>query len=85
MKEGPLLWNKILSWPDSKTENLLSFQPGFNLSYGNFDIGAFAENLFDYNLKTSESLTDFSNKTYSGHLQYTHQFKNTSGFWKQDV
>src|SRR6056297_3218016 len=60
-------------------QNLLSFQPGFNLSYGNFDIGAFAENLFDYNLKTSESLTDFSNKTYSGHLQYTHQFKNTSG------
>ncbi|RRQ50040.1 type IX secretion system membrane protein PorP/SprF [Maribacter algicola] len=60
-------------------QNLLSFQPGFNLSYGNFDIGAFAENLFDYNLKTSESLTDFSQKTYSGHLQYTHQFKNTSG------
>ena len=60
-------------------QNLLSFQPGFNLSYGNFDIGAFAENLFDYNLKTSESLTDFSEKTYSGHLQYTHQFKNTSG------
>lgn len=60
-------------------QNLLSFQPGFNLSYGNFDIGAFAENLFDYNLKTSESLTDFSNKTYSGHLQYTHQFKNSSG------
>ncbi len=60
-------------------QNLISFQPGFNLSYGNFDIGAFAENLFDYNLKTSESLTDFSNKTYSGHLQYTHQFKNSSG------
>lgn len=60
-------------------QNLLSFQPGFNLSYGNFDIGAFAENLFDYNLKTSESLTDFSQKTYSGHLQYTHQFKNSSG------
>ena len=60
-------------------QNLLSFQPGFNLSYGNFDIGAFAENLFDYNLKTSESLTDFSEKTYSGHLQYTHQFKNSSG------
>ncbi|ASV30211.1 PorP/SprF family type IX secretion system membrane protein [Maribacter cobaltidurans] len=60
-------------------QNLLSFQPGFNLSYGNFDIGAFAENLFDYNLKTSKSLTDFSEKTYSGHLQYTHQFKNTSG------
>ncbi|WP_047246877.1 PorP/SprF family type IX secretion system membrane protein [Maribacter thermophilus] len=60
-------------------QNLLSFQPGFNLSYGNFDIGVFAENLFDYNLKTSESLTEFADKTYSGHLQYTHQFNKSSG------
>ncbi|MBQ4913396.1 PorP/SprF family type IX secretion system membrane protein [Maribacter sp. MMG018] len=60
-------------------QNLLSFQPGFNLSYGNFDVGVFAENLFDYNLKTSESLTEFSDKTYSGHLQYTHQFNKSSG------
>jgi ribosomal protein S6 len=39
----------------------------------------FAENLFDYNLKTSESLTDFSEKTYSGHLQYTYPFENGAG------
>ena len=59
--------------------NLIQFQPGFNLSFGKFDVGAYAENLFDYNLKTSKFLTDFSEKTYSGHLQYTHQFKNESG------
>lgn len=59
--------------------NLLSFQPGFNLSYGKFDFGLFAENLFDYNLKTSESVTDFSEKTFSGHLQYTHEFENAEG------
>ncbi|MBT8209683.1 MAG: PorP/SprF family type IX secretion system membrane protein, partial [Eudoraea sp.] len=59
--------------------SLLSFQPGFNLSYGNWDIGMFAENLFDYNLKTNESLTEFKDKTYSGHLQYTHQFENDAG------
>lgn len=59
--------------------SLLSFQPGFNLSYGQFDFGMFAENLFDYNLKTSESITEFKDKTFSGHLQYTHQLKNTSG------
>ena len=59
--------------------SLLSFQPGFNLSYGKFDFGLFAENLFDYNLKTSESVSDFQDKTYSGHLQYTHQFENASG------
>ncbi len=54
--------------------NLISFQPGFNLSYGKFDFGLFAENLFDYNLKTSESVTEFGDKTYSGHIQYTHEF-----------
>ena len=59
--------------------NLLSFQPGFNISYGQFDFGVFAENLFDYNLKTSESITPFNDKTFSGHLQYTHEFDKTSG------
>ena len=59
--------------------NLLSFQPGFNISYGKFDFGLFAENLFDYNLKTSESVTPFKDKTFSGHLQYTHEFENTTG------
>ncbi len=59
--------------------NLLSFQPGFNISYGKFDFGLFAENLFDYNIKTSESITDFKDKTFSGHLQYTHEFENASG------
>lgn len=60
-------------------QNLISFQPGFNLSYGKFDVGVFAENLFDYNIKTSESLTAFKDKTFSGHLQYTHQFENQTG------
>ena len=64
-------------------QNLLSVQPGLNLSYGNFDVGVFAENLFDYNLKTSESLTEFKDKTFSGHLQYTHQFKNQSGIFEE--
>lgn len=59
--------------------NVLSFQPGFNLSYGRFDFGAFAENLLDYNLKTSKQLTDFGNKTYSAHLQYTQSFTNGPG------
>ena len=62
--------------------SLITFQPGFNLSYGQFDFGAFAENLFDYNLKTSESITDFNEKTFSGHLQYTHQFKNSNGIFE---
>ncbi|MEO0526783.1 MAG: type IX secretion system membrane protein PorP/SprF [Bacteroidota bacterium] len=59
--------------------NLLTFQPGFNLSYGKFDFGVLAENLFDYNIKTSESLTSFNEKTFSGHLQYTYDFDNGAG------
>ena len=66
-----------------ESSSLVSFQPGFNFSFGNFDIGGFAENLFDYNLKTSESVTDFAEKTYSGHLQYTHQFKNGVGIMER--
>lgn len=62
-----------------ESSSLVSFQPGFNFSLGRFDIGGFAENLFDYNLKTSESVTDFNEKTYSGHLQYAHQFENGRG------
>ncbi len=59
--------------------NVLSFQPGFNISFGRIDFGAFAENLLDYNLKTNEQLTDFSDKTYSAHLQYTHPFEGNGG------
>ena len=66
-----------------ESSSLISFQPGFNISFGQFDIGGFAENLFDYNLKNSESVTDFNEKTYSGHLQYTHQFKNAAGILEQ--
>jgi len=59
--------------------SLLAVQPGFNFAFGNFDIGAYAENLFDYNLKTSKSLTSFSEKTFSAHLQYTKQLEKSSG------
>ena len=72
IEDDPLL----NSFQDS---NLLSFQPGFNISYDNFDFGVFAENLIDYNIKTSEMATEFNDKTYSAHLQYTHQFKNGNG------
>lgn len=65
-----------------QNSNLLSFQPGINLSYGKFDIGVFAENLFDYNLRTNTSITAFADKTFSGHLQYTHQFENDASIFQ---
>ena len=63
--------------------SIIAFQPGLNLSIGQFDIGVFAENLMDYNLKTGDMLTDFSEKTFSGHLQYTYEFENASGIFEE--
>ncbi len=63
--------------------SLLTFQPGFNLSYGAFDFGVYAENLIDYNLKTSEAITEFQDKTFSGHLQYTYGFKKDKGIFEE--
>lgn len=62
--------------------SMLSFQPGVNLSLGSFDVGLYAENLFDYNLKTSSSLTEFSEKTYTGHLMYTRKFEQPDGLFE---
>ena len=76
-RANPIELDPLLSgFQDS---SLLSFQPGFNISYAQFDFGVFAENLFDYNLKTNESITEFEDKTFSAHLQYTYQFENNSG------
>ncbi|NKI31228.1 PorP/SprF family type IX secretion system membrane protein [Croceivirga thetidis] len=65
-----------------ESTSLFSFQPGFNISYKNFDFGVFAENLFDYNIKTSESVTEFNAKTFSAHLQYTHLFSGGYGLFE---
>lgn len=53
--------------------------PGINLSVGKFDLGVYAENLFDYNFNQSRAVTDFSNKIYSGHLGVNHPFLNATG------
>ncbi len=76
-RANPIEIDPFLS--DFDDSSLLSFQPGFNLSYDKFDFGMFAENLFDYNLKTSKTVTEFKDKTFSGHLQYTHAFENQAG------
>ncbi len=76
-RANPIEIDPFLS--DFDDSSLLSFQPGFNISYDKFDFGVFAENLFDYNLKSNETVTEFKDKTFSGHLQYTHSFENQSG------
>jgi type IX secretion system PorP/SprF family membrane protein len=62
--------------------SIVAFQPGINVSFGSFDVGLFAENLFDFNLKTGESLTEFKEKSFSGHLQYTRNFEFADGIFK---
>lgn len=64
---------------DLENGSLLTFQPGINLSIGSFDVGLYAEDAFDYNFKTSESLTEFEDKTFTAHLMYTNRFKNGVG------
>src|SRR5690606_3729926 len=64
---------------DLQTGSLLTFQPGINLSIGSFDVGLYAEDAFDYNFKTSESLTEFEDKTFTAHLMYTNRFENGVG------
>lgn len=64
---------------DLKQSSIIMVQPGINISFGKFDFGLFAENLFDMSLATGESLTAFGEKTFSGHIQYTHNFEYFRG------
>ena len=62
--------------------SIIAFQPGLNLAVGPVDIGVFAENLMDFNLKSGGMLTEFSEKTFSGHLQYTQEFEQGGGVFE---
>ncbi|WP_224490340.1 PorP/SprF family type IX secretion system membrane protein [Robertkochia flava] len=64
---------------ENQDDFLWIFMPGINLSIGGVDIGVYAENLFDYNLNESRSVTGFDHKIYSAQLGYTHEFKNAIG------
>ncbi|QTE21491.1 PorP/SprF family type IX secretion system membrane protein [Polaribacter cellanae] len=80
--------NKILvNNPDPFLANfqerpLINFQPAVNLTLGSFDVGIFLENLIDYDLKAYEFITEFPDKTFSGHLMYTKQFTSETGMFK---
>nr|WP_299069314.1 type IX secretion system membrane protein PorP/SprF [uncultured Allomuricauda sp.] len=67
---------------DASQNSIISFQPGLNLSLGKFDFGVFAQNLVDYNMRSGKSLTDFNEKTFSGHIQFAHEFKNGAGIFE---
>ncbi|GLU44313.1 type IX secretion system membrane protein PorP/SprF [Allomuricauda sp. NBRC 101325] len=67
---------------DTPESSIISLQPGINLSLGKFDVGVFAQNLVDYNIKSGKSLTTLDQKTFSGHLQYTHTLENGRGIFE---
>lgn len=56
-----------------RNNSLLSIKPGFNISYKQFDFGFYAENFVDYDFKSNKMATDYADKTYSGHIMYTHK------------
>lgn len=66
---------------DNTDDFLLVFMPGLNVSIKNFDIGVYAENLFDYNFNDSNTLTDFSKKIFSGQLGYTKELEYANGMF----
>ena len=58
---------------EMQNNSLLSIKPGINLSYKDFDIGFYAENFVDYDFRSNGMAKDFANKTYSGHVFYSHK------------
>ena len=66
---------------EAKLENKIAIQPGITFSYGNFDVGIYAEDLIRYSQTTNEFLTSFNTKTVKTSLQYTHAFMTKSGLF----
>ena len=76
--------NILSQVPDQVPSNfqdipIVNFQPAVTLSYENIDVGLFFENLADFNLKKSEFVTGFADKTISAHAGYTMNFDNSRG------
>ncbi|MFD2550709.1 PorP/SprF family type IX secretion system membrane protein [Bizionia sediminis] len=65
-----------------RSTSLVTIKPGINLSFKQFDLGFYAENLVDYDFKTSKMASQYINKTYSAQLQYTHDFFGATGLFE---
>ncbi len=56
--------------------SILSFHPGINLNYKDFDFGLYAENLVKYNFISDGYLNYLSDVTYYAHAMHTLAFEN---------
>jgi type IX secretion system PorP/SprF family membrane protein len=61
--------------------SVLTLKPGINVTWGSFDVGVYAENLVDYDFKSSSMIEEYSNKTFSGHVMYHHYLKSQKGIF----
>ncbi len=59
--------------PQLRTTNdfIFQFAPGVQFSYGGFSVGFASENMFSYNVSTSQKLPESGNKIYMGMATYS--------------
>lgn len=62
--------------------SVINVQPAITYANENFGVGVFFENLVDYNMKKSEMITSFSEKTISLHAMYTYGIDSFRGFFE---
>ena len=66
-----------------RNNSVLTLKPGINFSWGSFDLGVYAENMVDYDFKSSEMIKEYSEKTYTSHVVYNHQMLNQEGLFEE--
>ncbi len=65
-----------------RNQSVLTLNPGLNLTWGSFDFGVAVDNAVDYNFKSSETIKEFSEKSFSSHLMYHHQMLAQEGLFE---
>lgn len=67
---------------EASKQSQIAVQPGVALSLGRFDIALYGRELIKYNQTTNELVTGFEARNLQAALQYTHEFKATSGLFE---
>ncbi|NER13337.1 type IX secretion system membrane protein PorP/SprF [Leptobacterium flavescens] len=69
---------------EGRNDFFVSLFPGFNFTFGNFNLGFASENFLDYNFSTSSTETDFSDKIYIGHTSFDINFTSSAGTFLEE-
>ncbi|MBC9798584.1 PorP/SprF family type IX secretion system membrane protein, partial [Sinomicrobium weinanense] len=66
-----------------ENSSLIAFHPGINLSFRSFNIGVFAENIVNFNLKNYQSYIEgASEKRFSAHIMHTLKMEMLTGVFE---